>query len=705
MLWIYCATVDRFKQAYQDIARKLSLPGWDDPKTDILKIVSEWLSNENNATWLMILDNADDNEKFFSAPQSLPEAERSVPLVSYLPRTSNGFILVTTRDNRVGRRLTDNRPISVLPFELQEARQLLHSKLPEIGAGSENLVDEDVGCLLHELEYLPLAITQAASFISENSISVAKYVRMLQDDDSEKAALLDRGIPDLRRDSQASNSVLQTWKLSFDQIRKQQPRAAEMLSLMAFFDRQSIPKCLLQFDKERESEFVTACGILQAFSLISVAGEAQNFSLHRLVQLFTTTWLDMREERDYFQEQALQILSTKYPIGDYENWKTCKLLTPHVQVGLSYPTTSKSSFLRAQLLHNLAWFEVKQTRYKSALQACKESYDISQDLFGENNVKTLHSLGLLGLILNEKGKLNEAKLIHRQVLESKEILFGKEHPHPMLSMSCLAQTLTSQGKYSEAEVLQRQILSMYQNLYGNEHPKTLSTMHNLARVINLRGRQNEAETIYRETLKIKEKVSGKENSSTLITMNALAVLLQDRGQYDEAETMIRRTLRLMENQFGTEHSNTLICMNNLAQNLQYRGKCVEAEMMMRRILKLAENSLGNEHPLTLLIMHNLAFVLQIQHQYKEAEDLIRKAVEMEERMLGVEHVNTLKSVWVLGSILYLRDQSEEGYNLCQSAHLGLLKVLGDKHPNNLDSLEALRAMREELKTINDDKTK
>ena len=460
VFWIYCATIERYKQAYHDIAKRLSLPGWDDPKTDILKKVSEWLSDETHSTWLMILDNADDNDMFFSGSQDLPEGGKLAPLVGYLPRTSNGFIVVTTRDTRVGRRLTDNHSISASPLDFREARQLLQFKLPDDETRNEILVDKDVECLLQTLECLPLAITQAAAFISENSISVADYVRMLQDDDSELAALLDRGVPDLRRDSQASNSVLQTWKLSFDQIQKQRPRAAEILSLMAVFDRQSIPKMLLQRDKERKSDFVTACGILQAFSLISVAREEGNFSLHRLVQLFTISWLDLREERESFQEQALQILSVKYPIGDFENWETCTLLTSHAQLILSYQAkiSDSSSLHRAQLLYHLAWFESWQGRYKSAFKACKESYELRRDLLGENNVKTLHSLGFLAHVLRHQGKHVEAEILHRQVWMCAENLLGKDHPDTLMSMHVLAQTLECQGKYDEAEFMYRQTL-------------------------------------------------------------------------------------------------------------------------------------------------------------------------------------------------------------------------------------------------------
>lgn len=46
------------------VAVKLELPGWDDPKTNVLGLVSRWLSDAGNSRWPMILDNADDINVF-----------------------------------------------------------------------------------------------------------------------------------------------------------------------------------------------------------------------------------------------------------------------------------------------------------------------------------------------------------------------------------------------------------------------------------------------------------------------------------------------------------------------------------------------------------------------------------------------------------------------------------------------------------------
>ena len=63
---------------------------------------------------------------------------------------------------------------------------------------------------------------------------------------------IDAGDP--RGDSQASNSIITTWQISFEYIRNKRPSAARLLSLMSFFDRQGIPEFLLhRYDSREDS--------------------------------------------------------------------------------------------------------------------------------------------------------------------------------------------------------------------------------------------------------------------------------------------------------------------------------------------------------------------------------------------------------------------------------------------------------------------
>lgn len=65
VFWIHASTKIRFEQAYQEIADRLELPGRDNPKVNVLRLVYNWLSSKANGQWLMILDNVDDGSVFF----------------------------------------------------------------------------------------------------------------------------------------------------------------------------------------------------------------------------------------------------------------------------------------------------------------------------------------------------------------------------------------------------------------------------------------------------------------------------------------------------------------------------------------------------------------------------------------------------------------------------------------------------------------
>jgi hypothetical protein len=74
------------------------------------------------------LDNADDIEIFFSnkVNPTLVGSEQVPPLVNYFPYSSNGLMLITTRDKQVGERLANReKAIIVLLMTKPEAERLL----------------------------------------------------------------------------------------------------------------------------------------------------------------------------------------------------------------------------------------------------------------------------------------------------------------------------------------------------------------------------------------------------------------------------------------------------------------------------------------------------------------------------------------------------------------------------------------------------
>jgi tetratricopeptide (TPR) repeat protein len=637
---VHATTAERFEQDYKSIAAILELPGWDDSKTDLLDLVWRWLSDTKSGRWFLILDNAD-NINVFTSTSDKDSEHRSRPLSGYIPQPVTGSVLLTTRDRRAASWLSTGytSAITVDLMTPEDAENLLDRKIPD-GLSSASEQAE----LVRELGYLPLAITQAAAYISARAtrMTVSKYLTMYRYDEISQSRLLDEESGDLRRDPGVPNSVIRTWQISFDQIKRNWPSAAELLSLMAMLDRQRIPDFLLSVGYPNALDFEAALSPLDEFSLISIEKGGTSFEIHRLVQLATRKWLEKFKEVERWQGKAIEVVSKAFPNGTYRNWEICETLWPHAQEVLKLKFVLDANYLaKAVLLYHMAWYSWLQGRYVLARAQSQESLSIREQSLEGNDIRVFESVGLLGIVLRNQGKYDEAEAMNRRALAGRETALGPEHPYTLASIGNLALVLRDQGKYDEAETMNRRALAGRETALGPEHPDTLTGIGNLA------------------------------------------LVLWDQGKYDEAETMNRRALAGRETALGPEHFDTLTSMDNLALVLRDQGKYDEAETMNRRALAGKETALGPEHPYTLTSINNLALVLWDQGKYDEAETMNRRALAGRETALGPEHPDTLTSVFCLATLLEALDNFEDATISYQRALSGYNKVLGPKHPTTI----------------------
>ena len=93
------------------------------------------------------------------------------------------------------------------------------------------------------------------------------------------------------REHGMSNAVLKTLIITFAQIQRQRPKAASILSMMTFLDRQNIPNYLLQDEGESASSFARCINALLAFSVVPSSAEGTSFSFNSLVSVAARYWL------------------------------------------------------------------------------------------------------------------------------------------------------------------------------------------------------------------------------------------------------------------------------------------------------------------------------------------------------------------------------------------------------------------------------
>jgi tetratricopeptide (TPR) repeat protein len=586
VFWVRASDTANFDTAYRDIGQQLKIPRLEDDKADIKKSVKAKLSQESTGNWLMIVDNADDFEIFYSNK----DGNGSSALSEYLPFSTLGAILFTTRDREAATRYAGSNVIDVDEMDDQESRELLQRSLQ-----NKQLIKDTDGTttLLNLLVNLPLAVIQAAAYLNAKGCTITKYLRIYKESSDNVIKLLSKDFEDIRRYPGIKSPVATTWLISFEQIQIRDPLAADYMAFISCIKEQDIPWDLLppasEFDK------IEALGTLKAFGFIKERSNGTSHDMHRLVHIVMQNWLKLKGEWRSWNTKTLRQITNVFPWPEHKNRAMWIAYLPHAKYAM---TAFESSF--------------------------GETFDLSWSLPNK-----------LGECFRFTGKYAEAEAMYRQMLQLQETVLGKDHPDTLRTMKNLVTSLDDQGKYAEAEVMCRQTLQVQETVLGKGHPRTLRTMKNLAVSLHGQGKYVEAEAMCRQTLQLQETVLGMDHPDTLRTMKTLAASLNDQGKYVEAEAMCRQTIQLQETVLGKDHPDTLRSMKNLATSLHDQGKYAEAEAMCRQTLQLQETVFGKDHPVTLRIMETFASSLGEQGKYTEAE-AIRRQVDQATRRSGSE---------------------------------------------------------------------
>ena len=132
IFWVHASNEARFEQSFRDIADQLKLPGRRDPRINIFQVVENWLRDERKGKWICVLDNVD-NEFLCSFPPDrkdepvkAPTNAPIKPALEYIPRSPNGYTIITSRSKEVALRMVGHKDLlEVKPMERSEGLNLL----------------------------------------------------------------------------------------------------------------------------------------------------------------------------------------------------------------------------------------------------------------------------------------------------------------------------------------------------------------------------------------------------------------------------------------------------------------------------------------------------------------------------------------------------------------------------------------------------
>ncbi|RGP69012.1 kinesin light chain 3 [Fusarium sporotrichioides] len=596
VFWVHGNSKASFQESYHALADFLALPRRHEPEVNVLALVRDWLQRDDIHPWLMIVDNADDFNTFF-----LDEGHDDTlqdRLASYLPKSTKGKILVTSRSLDAAERLVGSiqATLRIPIMGEKQALELLQRRL-------ENKTDEVAAKdLVRTLDCIQLAVNQAAAYINRRSprVTIKSYLSEFHRSEKRRESLLRSDKGDLGRQDGVSNSVVVTWQVTFEQIRQEQPRAANLLSLMSQFQAQNIPEIMLHSydddddddttpDEENDVDsmdngseqaaFENDMDVLRGYSLVNIPTTGL-CEMHSLVQFCTRSWISEFGDPAKWNRLFMKLAADHFPFFEFEMWAVCQSLLPHVE----------------------PLFERKPREETITANWAKVLTNVSSYMRGI-------------------GEYSRAEKLEVEVMETRKAKLGADHPDTLTSMNNLALTYSYQGRWEEAETIQVEVLETHKAKLGVDHPSTLTSMANLASTYSDQGRWEEAETLQVEVLETHKAKLGVDYRDTLTSMNNLASTYSDQGRWEEAEELEVEVLKTHKAKLGVDHPSTLTSMANLASTYSDQGRWEEAEELEVEVLKTHKAKLGVDHPSTLASMANLALTFSKKGWWEEAEEL------------------------------------------------------------------------------------
>ncbi|KAF1953171.1 hypothetical protein CC80DRAFT_451183, partial [Byssothecium circinans] len=529
VFWISAGSIDQLQQSIQDIARALQITDAT-TSTSVLSDIRNHLDQRENGRWVMIIDHVDDL-------QNLGD------LGSYIPSSSHGSVLFTTRNRKIATEVADKSSDERIgPLSQHECVELLYQLLDTDQIQDGSGVPE----LTQLLECFPQAIVQAASFMRKNDITVQTYLRSFSENGYSALELLGHGL----EDSSTSTAVTTSWMASFKQLQANNEYAADLLSLMAFLNHRDIPEAvLLAMDDAKTARlFIQACGSLKAFSFISetpVQGAetlgSKIFHVQPMVQVVMQHWLRKHDQAARWCSAALVALSKVLGAAESsrDQWQVFDICLPHIQTVskhmVDFPNEQE---LKATLLHDASWYFRIRGYHDTAEEMALEALKIRKQLLGEEHEATLASTHSLALILFEQNRINEAEALEMQAIDICKRAFSEDDNHILRHQSHLARIWGVQSKYEEAlEVQQKIFASSMVDDPTFTNSATWSAMRDLAITLSYVGRQREAESLQLQVYKARSENLGKDHPETLVIMSDLATSYLEQARYQEAEEL------------------------------------------------------------------------------------------------------------------------------------------------------------------------
>jgi tetratricopeptide (TPR) repeat protein len=658
--WLRAENPTALADDYARLAEALDLPEKDarEQRTRI-DAARSWL--ETHGSWLLVFDNAQN-----------PDAIRA-----YLTRGGAGHTLVTSR-HPGWRGLAGGFAVEVL--ERSDAVQFLLRRTGEDDIDAAQQLSDELDCL-------PLALEEAAAYIESTGRPIASYLQLFR---ARQRDLLAAGSPPLDYPA----TVRGTWEISFAELERQEPAAAQLLLQCAFFAPDDIPLQLLREGGTCQDDLVFdhCVAALRRYSLVKL--EEGALSVHRLVQIVARDRLS-EAEREACARRALQTVEHAFPQSSFAGnlRPECERLLPHAQTVLQLAgdlpsclesaarlltrtgaylatrgrrTLASEQLSRAQrifekldhvdpeqlirVLTNHALVLYSFGQLDSSIQRMEHALQLLEQTHGAHSPRLAASLVNLAAIQLSTDARDRALAHAERALQIVETASGPRHPMAGVARSMLARIFQDLGNVGRAWEQAQKALAIFADSEGLQHPFLCANLNHLGFVLMESGCFAEARACLDRALRIGEGAYGQDHVLVAVSLSARGALLHRMGELAEARQCYQRALTTGERNCISLHEDIALARTGLADLLREEGTLPLARAAAEHALASVKHTCGDTTRLEARSLGVLAEICRDERRLQEGVSHAERAVRTLERRFGV-HPMLIRQCNVLGDLL------------------------------------------------------
>ncbi|MFE4583164.1 tetratricopeptide repeat protein [Streptomyces chartreusis] len=204
-------------------------------------------------------------------------------------------------------------------------------------------------------------------------------------------------------------------------------------------------------------------------------------------------------------------------------------------------------------------------KYAGHFDRSEELYNRALDILADGQdddaIATIyHNLGGLA---HARGKHDAGEKWARHAVEIRTSLHGVDDLLTLSDKSAWAALLEDCGRLDEARAILHECLNGFRKKLGPRDYEVAVTLHNLAAICHKKERWQLAESYYRESLEIKREVLGGDHPDCAVTLINLASLLARQCRVPSAKDRYREAVRILSGQVADTHPHLMAAQSGL----------------------------------------------------------------------------------------------------------------------------------------------